>query len=89
MTSSATASESHVIPAEIREKIEELGFHAVNFVPLADLYSVIAIRNGQRYNIQIRKNGLGVDSISLLKYRFNANGGQIMSVKREVIQKKN
>ena len=86
MTSSAN---EHVIPADLRNKMEELGFHAVSFIPLAGLWSVVAIRNGQRYNIQVKKEDLSVDSISLLKYRYNANGGQIMDVRREIIQNKN
>ena len=72
----------HIIPSEIREKITELGFFPVSFVPLYKLYSVVGMRGDNHYNIQLNKTNLAVDSIHLLRYRWNATGAKILSVNR-------
>jgi len=80
--------DDHLIPAEIRQKISELGFHAVSFIPLYKLWSVVAIRGEKHYNIQLNKEDLSVSSIHLLKHRWNATGAKILDVARVLIEQK-
>ena len=80
--------DDHLIPAGIRAKISELGFHPVSFIPLYKFWSVVGILNGEHYNIQLCKDDLKVDSIHLLEYLWNASGAKILKVKRGLVQQK-
>lgn len=72
----------HAFPKELYEKIQELGFHPVSFIPLYTLWSVVGIQDGHHFNIQLNRKDLSVDSVHLLKYRWNATGAKILDVTR-------
>lgn len=80
--------DDHLIPADIRAKISELGFHPVSFIPLAyGKWSVVAIRGDRHFNIQLWDD-LRVYSIHQLKYRWNATGAKILDVTRILVEQK-
>ena len=80
---------THLFSDELRQKILDLGFHPVSFIPLYELWSIVAIRGEKHYNIQLNKNDLTVETIHLLKYRWNATGAKILDVTRVLIDYKN
>jgi len=71
-----------LFPTNVYEKITELGYHPVTCVRLHHLWSIIAIKDDQRFNIQLNKQTLKLDSINLLRYRFNSTGTMVLDVQR-------
>ncbi|MHA2068778.1 MAG: hypothetical protein ACXABY_30810 [Candidatus Thorarchaeota archaeon] len=78
----------HLIPADIQAVVLEEGYHPVSFIPLAELWSVVGIRDGLHYNIQLHKSDLKVSSIHYLKYIWNASGAKILKVDRVLVERK-
>ncbi len=79
--------DNNLIPTDIQERIKELGFHPVSFMPLYKKWSVVGIRGDQRFNIQLNLD-LSVSSIHLLKYRWNTTGAKILDVTRVLVEQK-
>jgi hypothetical protein len=79
----------NIFPEKIKAKIDELGFLTTAVVELYNLWSVVAIREGRHYNIQLSKENLTVESIHLLRYKWNQFGSRILNVERVLIQHKN
>jgi len=77
----------HLIPADVREKVTELGFHPVSFIPLYKGYSVVAILDDRHFNIKLNDD-MSLRSIHLLKYRWNATGAKILGVTRILVEQK-
>lgn len=77
---------NELFPPEVHKRVSDLGFFPVSFIPLADSWSVVGIQNEKHFNVQLSKETLAVESIHLLKYRWNATGTKILDVQRVKIQ---
>ncbi len=74
-----------LFPTDVHKKITDLGYFPSNIVPLYKSWSVIGIKGESHFNIQLSKEDLSVQSIHLLKYRWNATGAKILDVQRVAI----
>ena len=69
---------------EIKAHVASMGFSPINVVPLLKFWSVIAIQDGQKFNIQLENtDALKVASIHRLVYRHSERDpDKIISVDR-------
>ena len=79
--------EDHIIPADVRNKVLELGFYPTSYIPLYEKWSVVGIRDDRHFNIQLNLD-LSVSSIHQLRYRWNATGAKILDVTRILVEQK-
>lgn len=77
-----------IFPKDVEEKITQLGYFVVNVIPLYKAWSIIGLKEEQKYNIQLGAGNLSVLSIHLLRYRFNQWGSRVIGVERVLTQHK-
>lgn len=77
-----------IFPKEVVEKIEELGYSALAVIDLGMVWSVIGLKGERKFSIHLGKD-LSVDSICLLRYRYNQWGSRVSDVERVLIQPRN
>ena len=75
-------------PNEVVERVEGLGYHVINVVALYKAWSVVALKGERKFNVQLSKDGLGLISVHLLRYRFNMWGSRVASVDRILVEHK-
>ncbi|MCI0557131.1 hypothetical protein L0244_12430 [bacterium] len=77
-----------IFPEKVVQRINELGYHVLNVVPLLKLWSVIVLKGERKFNIQLTLDGLEVVTIHRLHYKFDQWGNDVVSVEREWIDHK-
>ncbi len=78
-----------LFPKDVVKKAEELGFHVIVVIELYKVWSVVGLKGERKFNVQLSKDDLSVDSIYLLRYKFNQWGSRVVDVERVLIQHRN
>jgi hypothetical protein len=74
--------QNRMFPPLVEAKITEMGFYVLDVIPLLHLWSVIAMKGEKRYNIQLKKEDLSIDSVHWLRYTYSPNGAVVFDVDR-------
>ena len=69
-----------------KEITNNAGYYYVGEVDLFKFSSVIAIKDSNRYNILIRKADGGIESIHMLRCKWDNSGSRAVSINRIKVQ---